>query len=367
MGCGSSSAADPDGKGEFDDGPRKKYNKGGKPLDNPGDDFFEVEEATGQEFMAVRPWIGQVTEPTNHNPPNPSKPDCTYELDYVYGYRSQDSRQNVYFNPNGQAVYMTAALGIMLDMNSNTQKFFGGGEVKDARRGRKNNEVGHNDDILGLAISKDRTMAVTGQRGAEPSIFVWDSCTGDMKTRCQLKKGARGINACSFSQCGGYVACVDQSNDHCIHVIEVSSGNVVFNQKGDNNKIYDICFSEEAGSTSFCTTGTRHVYFWDFKSGEKKRGIKAPSQISHCVCCADDKGNYYTGGQNGSVFVWKDREYVTSVEAHKGYVSSIRMSNGTLFSGGKDGEVKSWSCPDLTAKESWSFNSMIRAIDEKDG
>ena len=62
-------------------------------------------------------------------PNNPSPPDTHYALEYVYGYRCADSRQNVFFNSSGQAVYMTAALGIILDINSNTQKFFGGGQV----------------------------------------------------------------------------------------------------------------------------------------------------------------------------------------------------------------------------------------------
>ena len=41
---------------------------GGKDDDGQECDFFEVEEATGEQFMSVRPWIGQITEPTNHNP-----------------------------------------------------------------------------------------------------------------------------------------------------------------------------------------------------------------------------------------------------------------------------------------------------------
>jgi hypothetical protein len=60
-------------------------------------------------------------------PNNPSPPDQQYALEYVYGYRCADSRQNVYFNSSGQAVYMTAALGVILDIGSNTQRFFGGG------------------------------------------------------------------------------------------------------------------------------------------------------------------------------------------------------------------------------------------------
>lgn len=30
----------------------------GKDVDDREDDFFEVEEATGEQFMSVRPWLG---------------------------------------------------------------------------------------------------------------------------------------------------------------------------------------------------------------------------------------------------------------------------------------------------------------------
>lgn len=42
--------------------------------DNPEameeDPLFEEQDETAQEFMAVRPWIGQVAEPASHNPVN---------------------------------------------------------------------------------------------------------------------------------------------------------------------------------------------------------------------------------------------------------------------------------------------------------
>ena len=76
MGCGSSTASAP---GKFADDPdftadggRKKYNKktgeavecdGGKDDDGREDVLFEVEEATGEQFMSVRPWLGQIIEP----------------------------------------------------------------------------------------------------------------------------------------------------------------------------------------------------------------------------------------------------------------------------------------------------------------
>ena len=112
--------------------------------------------------MAVRPWIGQVAEPSQHNEVCNDKPDVTYKLEYVYGYRSADSRQNVHFNSNGNACYMTAALGVVLDQNSNTQKFFGGGEVENTSKQTANDECGHTNDIMCLKVCNERAMAATG-------------------------------------------------------------------------------------------------------------------------------------------------------------------------------------------------------------
>ena len=98
MGCGSSSEASSPGGYAGDDAEfteevnRKKQGGSNRKNEDEGNDMFEVEEAQGEQFMAVRPWIGQVTEPENHNEINKEKPDTTYALEYVYGYRSADSR-----------------------------------------------------------------------------------------------------------------------------------------------------------------------------------------------------------------------------------------------------------------------------------
>ena len=171
MGCGSSNEASSPG-GYDDDGDftaeagRVKQGGSRHDADAREDDFFEVEEAEGQEFMAVKPWIGQVAEPDNHNEVSMDKPEQTYALEYVYGYRSADSRQNVHFNASGQATYMTAALGVILDHDSNTQKFFGGGEVENTSKQVAKDDKGHTNDIMCIKLTRDRTTAATGQVGS---------------------------------------------------------------------------------------------------------------------------------------------------------------------------------------------------------
>ena len=57
---------------------------------------------------------------------------------------------------------MTAALGVVLDVGSNTQKFFGGGQVENTAKNVANDENAHTDDITSLSISEDRNWTVSG-------------------------------------------------------------------------------------------------------------------------------------------------------------------------------------------------------------
>jgi hypothetical protein len=58
----------------------------------------------------------------------------------VNGYRCEDTRQNLFWtNTPEKIVYFSAAIGIVHDIPSNVQEFFGDGPVKQA--------IGHSDDI----------------------------------------------------------------------------------------------------------------------------------------------------------------------------------------------------------------------------
>jgi microtubule-associated protein-like 6 len=129
--------------------------------------------------MAVRPYEGAIMEPDEHNDESSSPPPVTYDLEYVYGYRCEDSRMNCFYNTKGNACYMTAALGVILDQGSNKQKFFGGGQTDNASKKVARDDKCHTNDITAMDVSCDRTVAATGQNGSKPVAFLWDSCTGE--------------------------------------------------------------------------------------------------------------------------------------------------------------------------------------------
>ncbi len=246
----------------------------------------------------------------------------------------------MFFNSAGQAVYMTAALGIILDQSSNTQKFFGGGQVSNTAKNVANDENAHTDDITAITISSDRNWAASGQVGSAPAAFVWNARTGEKRQRYKLTKGARGINAIAMSNDGKLVACVDLHDEHNVYVFDVDSGSLKFKDKGDTSKIFDISFSEKPGDNTFATAGSKHIKFWypEQMKGEKGLFLGKGEPTSFACVAYDNNGVCYTGGCNSQIYVWNGRELQTTINAHKGgFICALRFSGGKLYSGGKDG------------------------------
>jgi WD40 repeat protein len=94
----------------------------------------------------------------------------------------------VFFNPEGNIVYPTACLGVILDKGSNTQRFFGGGNVDNTSKQVASDRDHHNNDIMCMKINTNgsRQCAVSGQVGKSPSVFVWDTVSGQKISRVNL-------------------------------------------------------------------------------------------------------------------------------------------------------------------------------------
>ena len=88
-------------------------------------DAYEIEE----DRESIKSYEKCIVESDKHNKPSYEQPDITYQLEYAYGYRAENSRMNVYYNSEGKIVYFTASLGVILCQKTNTQTFFGDGEA----------------------------------------------------------------------------------------------------------------------------------------------------------------------------------------------------------------------------------------------
>lgn len=69
----------------------------------------------------------------------------------ICSYRGYDCRSNLFYTQTGEIVYHVAAVGVVYNRQQNTQRFY----------------MGHDDDILCLAIHPLKDFVATGQVTAE--------------------------------------------------------------------------------------------------------------------------------------------------------------------------------------------------------
>lgn len=97
-------------------------------------------------------------------------PDHSLTLEFINGFKVEDSRQNMFWShKKGEIIYCAAAIGVAMDVNTLKQRYMGAGE--------KSETNGHTDDIMSLGVCPKRKLVVTGSLGARPLILVWDSET----------------------------------------------------------------------------------------------------------------------------------------------------------------------------------------------
>jgi WD40 repeat protein len=393
MGCGGSSeASDPNdekinwNQAEIDDefkeeqqhvnSNRKQFDKSkGKvvevkqPQNDREFDFFEGADAgAGDQFMSVRPYEGAIMEPDEHNDESTSPPDVQYELEYVYGYRAEDSRMNCFYNKDGHICYMTAALGVILDQRSNTQKFFGGGQTDNTSKKVARDEVGHTNDITAMDMSNCRGLCATGQNGSRPVAFIWDSTTGDKKGRYKLDKGMREVTAIAISPDNKHVALTDNHNDHNLWIYDVESQSKVKKEKCGPDRIYHVAWSTKDGECKVATAGVKHFAVWDLDAAKfkKRKGIYGGNgnPTSHCCVTWDNDGKCYTGGANSHIYIWEDRELKSNYDVHgKGFVCAIKWVDGKIVSGAKDGKVVISDPSSGTAEKTIDVDCLVRSVD----
>ncbi|ERE90944.1 echinoderm microtubule-associated protein-like 6 isoform 1 [Cricetulus griseus] len=63
-------------------------------------------------------------------------PSCQLRLEWVYGYRGHQCRNNLYYTAGKEVVYFVAGVGVVYNTREHSQKFF----------------LGHNDDIIRFSV-----------------------------------------------------------------------------------------------------------------------------------------------------------------------------------------------------------------------
>ncbi|GCB64382.1 hypothetical protein scyTo_0011737, partial [Scyliorhinus torazame] len=256
-------------------------------------------------------------------------PEGSLKLQFVHGYRGYDCRNNLFYTQAAEVVYHVAAIGIVYNRQQHSQRFY----------------LGHDDDILCLAIHPIKDYVATGQVGRDPSIHVWDTQT--LKCLSLLKgQHQRGVCALDFSSDGKNLVSIGLDDNHTIVVWDWKRGERQATSRGHKDKIFVVkCNPHHVDK--LVTVGIKHIKFWQHAGGglTSKRGIfgnMGRLETMMCVSYGQMEDMMFSGAANGDVYIWKINLLLKTVKAHDGPIFAMHALDKGFVTGGKDGIVELW-------------------------
>ena len=289
----------------------------------------------GDEFMAVKPYLGAIREPSGFkaDEDGDKKPDAELTLDFAYGYRAQDCRSNLsYGDSSTEIVYHVAGIGIKYDLETKRQLF----------------NLRHSDDVVCCTVHPEGHTVATGEIGADPKIVIWDSNSGSTLAVCEGYH-TRGVGLLQFSADGKLLYSVGMDDDHSVAVYgadpDSNLGQLIAKAKGSRAKMLAL---SSFGERDFCTAGKREVKFWSCDPikgaiSSKKGLFGKKAKNTTCVSCCYLGPDCVTGQADGSLYLWKGRNASVVRREHSKCVNTLSEWGNGLASGGKDGLVILWS------------------------
>ncbi|XP_060556828.1 echinoderm microtubule-associated protein-like 2 isoform X5 [Ruditapes philippinarum] len=281
-------------------------------------------------------------------------PNATLKLEWVYGYRGRDCRSNLYTVATGEICYFSAAIVVLHNFESNSQRFYDQ----------------HTDDIKCIAVHPDQVTVATGQVAGhekkegklvfpdckKPHVRVWEVIK--LQTLHVIGEGEfqRGVSCVAFSifDGGHSLLAVDEGNDHTMSVWNLQGKVKKLAECKSSGDPVTQCEFHPTEENSIVCCGKSQISFWTFikeeKKLDKKMGIFGKNdkpKVVICFCYTQD-GDVVSGDSNGNIFLWeKGANKISKAETgvHEGGVFSLYTTkDGNILSGGgKDRKILEWS------------------------
>jgi len=324
--------------------PRNRDDKATMDPDSGATEWLETEaKGFAENFVPQQPWQNTVsfTEPSNLPKDIPwTAPDTTLNLDWIHGFNSRESRQNLFYTKNGDSiVYPAGSVGVKLS---------GLGRDKELVQSFANDNTDKVSALTVHHVSKTMTYVATGQVGLVPRINIW--ATNTMENKVVLFGFHKiGVAQLDFSPSGKLLASVGMDKYHSIAVYDWEAKLPVFTSVTTEQPVLDCRWLTE---DSFSTCGQNHVYFWD-RSGNvfnRQRGLFGKKvSLQSMTCVAAVNKFVVTGASTGHLSIWEGRNCVRAIKAHSGSITAMYVpvdATGDavgLVTASADSKVQLWS------------------------
>lgn len=317
-------------------------------------------------FNASMAWRGAIHAPSDEPKNDPSVPKQNLELEWVYGYRCDDSRNNVWIDGNDNLVYPSAGVLVAYDVKAHTQKHF----------------LGHNDDIVSLTqhpleqnwFASGQVATIVKGRSCDPSVWFWNSVTNDS---FQIKKAVKkSVRCLGISPDGQYLAAagMDQSCTISVYKLDLAGqkAHKIGSKSADSlpHKVFNITWVD---NTSFVSGGPSHLFHWDVNGGElKKRHVSVDKKLHVKLKAVFTSVKLSDGtlalASKGGAILFTDkagRGVHKKAKTHKGSVYAVAAyGDNCLISGGRDKKVHVYDAHHKV-KHTFTHDSSIRNITVK--
>eukprot|EP01038_Epipyxis_sp_PR26KG_P010144 gene10144-13646_t len=327
----------------------------------------EICEPTGgDEWLANPAWkkTAERMVPKDIKPPN-TKPSSNLSLEWVYGYRGFDCRNNVrYVGSNDNQVLFTAAGVSVVQSSSNqpdhrSQSFF----------------YEHSDDIISIASHTfgNDTLVATGEIGKHGLIYLYSWNQSQFQSKISMQGfHKKGVVQLAFSRNAKMLFTVGKEYAVAIYNTDCDPskpnpnlGKMICSSQGPKDSImHATCFGNGESpivsgdeSVEFVSCGEKHVIVWkiermtlkqiDIKLGSNKN--KTYMSVTRLLC--DQKIKVAALSTSDGLLMFLSGDTVTPYKSnatkpiHEGKSINALWSNpvgDTMVSGGKDGSVIVW-------------------------
>lgn len=184
------------------------------------------------------------------------EPGGMLDLEFVYGYAGiSNTDNNLFYTANMEVVYYVAAVGVVYDRVTHTQRFF----------------CGHSDDITSLALDPSRNYLASGQckNSGEPApyVCVWDATSLECLAKLVHGPTIYKLSGLGFSPDGAQLTSCGCDLAHTVFVWDWRANKIVGSGKGKNGippQVYGITWNPDPRphECTFVTFGVVHVKFW---------------------------------------------------------------------------------------------------------
>jgi microtubule-associated protein-like 6 len=347
-----------------------------------------------RDFMAIKPWLGTLFPPSKYRKNrkdlkskktvftednnNWSRPEAKIELDYIFGYRARNCRNNAHWvnkkdeNDQRKIVFHAGAVGVVYKLDEDDQDFF----------------TGHDDDIVCLDYHEGSRLAASGSIGAGKTVrlCIWE-IDGNLKQRqCITGFQQYAVIAVAFNPSASMVASVGMDEHHSVALNCVETGMLLAHLACDKNRILSTMFNTSAAvdsDASFITVGVKHICFWGPMDATAVKGknyyMSSPDPLDRRLdwqrgteCDVIDDVTFNTavctplyvmcGGNDGSVYafdcerknlVFKFRIGKTPVQA----LCEVIPGGSSIAAGCKDGWVRFYDITEEKATPSTAIKT----------